>query len=73
MRTRRIALVVSICGALGVSTPALASDRQAGDAIPGRYIVMVEPGHDADDVARGKDQQVFDALNGFAATRSRRT
>ncbi len=67
MRTRRIALVVSICGALGVSTPAIASD-QAGDAIPGRYIVMVEAGHDADDVARGKDQQVFDALNGFAAS-----
>jgi subtilisin family serine protease len=68
MRTRQLALVVSICGALGVSTPALAGQRQAGDAIPGRYIVMVEKGHDADDVARGRDQQVFDALNGFAAS-----
>ena len=68
MRTRRIALVVSICGALGLSTPALASDRQAGDAIPGRYIVMVEAGHDADDLARGENQEVFDALNGFAAS-----
>lgn len=67
MRTRRIALVVAICGALGVSTPALASERQAGDAIPGRYIVMVEPGHDVDDLTRGQDQQVYDALNGFAA------
>jgi subtilisin family serine protease len=67
MRTRHLALVVSICGALGLSTPAVASQQQAGDAIPGRYIVMVEEGHDADDVARGSDQQVFDALNGFAA------
>ena len=67
MRTRHSALVVAICGALGVSTPALASDRQAGDSIPGRYIVMVEQGHDADDVVRGSDRQVFDALNGFAA------
>jgi subtilisin family serine protease len=68
MRTRHLALVVSICGALGLSTPAVASQQQAGDVIPGRYIVMVEQGHDADDVARGRDQQVFDALNGFAAT-----
>jgi subtilisin family serine protease len=68
MRARHLALVVSICGALGVTTPALAGDRQAGDAIPGRYIVMVENGHDADDVARGCNQEVFDSLNGFAAT-----
>jgi subtilisin family serine protease len=67
MRTKRIPLVVSICGALTASTPALAAEQQAGDAIPGRYIVMVEKGHDADDVARGRDQQVFDSLNGFAA------
>ncbi len=67
MRTKRMALVVSICGALTASAPALAAEQQAGDAIPGRYIVMVEKGHDADDVARGRDQQVFDSLNGFAA------
>jgi subtilisin family serine protease len=68
MRTRQLALVVSICGALGLSTPAIAGQRQAGDAIPGRYIVMVEAGHDAEDVARGRDRQVFDSLNGFAAS-----
>lgn len=68
MRTRHLALGVTICGALGFSTPALASDPQAGEPIPGRYIVMVEQGHDADDVARGRNQQVFDSLNGFAAS-----
>ncbi len=68
MRTRHLALVVTICGTLGFTTPALASDPQAGEPIPGRYIVMVEQGHDADDVVRGRNQQVFDSLNGFAAS-----
>jgi subtilisin family serine protease len=69
MRTRHHALVVVICGALGAAAgPAAASQRQAGDAIPGRYIIMVERGHDAADVARGSDRRVFRSLNGFAAS-----
>ncbi len=47
MRTRHLALVVSICVMLGAAAPAGADQRQAGDAIPGRYIVMAEQGHDA--------------------------
>ena len=64
-------LVVSICGALAGSAPALAQEGRAGDAIPGKYIVGVQEGRDAAAVARWQgaaDRHLFQTINGFAAT-----
>ena len=70
VRRRSLLLVVSVCGALGASAPALASEGRAGDAIPGRYIVVAEQGRDAAAVARwqGEGQaKMLGVVNGFAA------
>lgn len=70
MRRSSVVLVVSICGALSASAPALAQEGRAGDVIPGKYIVVAEQGRDAESVARwqGKrDAQMLDLVNGFAA------
>lgn len=71
MRRSSVVLVVSICGALTGSAPALAQEGRAGDAIPGKYIVGVAEGRDATAVARwqrAQDRHVFQTINGFAAT-----
>ena len=70
MRRRSLLLVVSVCGALGASAPALASEGRAGDAIPGRYIVVAEQGRDAAAVARWQGERqakMLGVVNGFAA------
>ena len=70
MRRKSVVLVVSICGALGGSAPAHARDGRAGEAIPGRYIVVAEQGRDAKSVARWQDErraQMLGVVNGFAA------
>jgi subtilisin family serine protease len=64
-------LVVSICGALTASAPALAQEGRAGEAIPGQYIVGVADGRDAAAVARwqgASDRHLFQTINGFVAT-----
>jgi subtilisin family serine protease len=64
-------LVVSICGALAASAPALAQEGRAGDVIPGKYIVVAEDGRDPAAVARwqnARDREVLPLVNGFAAT-----
>jgi len=71
VRRSSVVLVVSICGALSASAPALAQEGRAGDAIPGQYIVVVEQGRDAASVARWQDARqahVFESVNGFSAT-----
>ena len=71
MRRSSAVLVVSICGALSVSAPALAQEGRAGDAIPGKYIVVAEEGRDPAAVARwqnARDRQALPLVNGFAAT-----
>ncbi len=71
MRRSSAVLVVSICGALSVSAPALAQEGRAGDAIPGKYIVVAQDGRDPAAVARwqnARDRQVLPLVNGFAAT-----
>jgi subtilisin family serine protease len=70
MRRSSLVLVVSVCGALSASAPALAQEGNAGDAIPGRYIVVAQEGRDAASVARWqgeRDAQMLDVVNGFAA------
>ena len=70
MRRSSVVLVVSICGALTTGAPALAQEGSAGDAIPGRYIVVAEDGRDPAAVARwqhARDPQVLPLVNGFAA------
>jgi subtilisin family serine protease len=70
VRRSSAVLVVSICGALSGSAPALAQEG-AGDAIPGKYIVVAEEGRDPAAVARWQnagDRQVLPLVNGFAAT-----
>ncbi|HEX5781738.1 MAG TPA: S8 family peptidase [Solirubrobacteraceae bacterium] len=70
MRRSSVLLVVSICGALTASAPALAQEGRAGEAIPGQYIVGVAEGRDASAVARWQgaaDRQLFQTINGFAA------
>ena len=71
MRRSSAVLVVSICGALSASAPALAQEGRAGDVIPGKYIVVADEGRDPAAVARwqnARDQQVLPLVNGFAAT-----
>jgi subtilisin family serine protease len=71
VRRSSVVLVVSICGALSASAPALADAGQAGDAIPGRYIVVAEEGRDASAVERwqnARDQESLPLVNGFAAS-----
>jgi subtilisin family serine protease len=71
VRRSSVVLVVSICGALTSSAPALAQEGSAGDAIPGRYIVVAQDGRDPAAVARWQkahDRQVLPLVNGFAAT-----
>ena len=71
MRRSSVVLVVSICGALSASAPALAQEGRAGDAIPGKYIVVAEEGRDPAAVARwqnARDRQALPLVNGFAAT-----
>src|SRR5215216_6880074 len=70
MRRSSVVLVVSICGALWASAPALAQEGRAGDVIPGQYIVVVEEGRDAASVAQWQDArqaQMLEVVNGFAA------
>jgi subtilisin family serine protease len=70
VRRSSVVLVVTICGALTASAPALAQEGAAGDAIPGQYIVVAEQGRDAGSVARWqgeRDAQMLDLVNGFAA------
>ena len=71
MRRSSAVLVVSICGALWAGAPAFAQEGAAGDAIPGRYIVVAEDGRDPAAVARwqnARDRQALPLVNGFAAT-----
>jgi subtilisin family serine protease len=71
VRRSSVVLVVSICGALSASAPALAQEGRAGDVIPGKYIVVAQEGRDPAAVARwqnARDQQVLPVVNGFAAT-----
>ena len=71
MRRSSAVLVFSICGALTAGAPALAQEGRAGDAIPGKYIVVAEEGRDPAAVARWQDARERKALplvNGFAAT-----
>ena len=71
MRRSSAVLVVSICGALSASAPALAQEGRAGDVIPGKYIVVADEGRDPAAVARwqnARDRQVLPLVNGFAAT-----
>ena len=71
MRRSSAVLVLSVCGALTSSAPALAQEGRAGDAIPGRYIVVAEEGRDPSAVARWQDAgsaHVLDSVNGFAAS-----
>jgi subtilisin family serine protease len=69
VRRYTLALVVAIAGALG-ATPAGAS-QQAGDVIPGQYIVTVKGGVDPATVAsnhKARERHVFrSALHGFSA------
>jgi subtilisin family serine protease len=70
VRRSSLVLVVSICGALMGSAPALAAQGRAGDAIPGRYIVVVKQDRDPAAVARWQDaagRHVFRTVHGFAA------
>jgi subtilisin family serine protease len=63
-------LVVSICGALTGSAPALAAEGRAGDAIPGHFIVVVKKDRDPAAVARWQDaagRHVFRTVHGFSA------
>ena len=68
---RRSSLVLTVvCGALIGSAPALASEGKAGDAIPGRYIVVVKQDRDPAAVARWQDaagRHVFSSVHGFSA------
>ena len=71
MRRSSAVLVLSVCGALTSSAPALAQEGRAGEAIPGRYIVVAEEGRDPSAVARWQDAgsaHVLDSVNGFAAS-----
>ena len=70
MRRSSLVLVVSIFGALTASAPALAAGGRAGDAIPGRYIVVVKQDRDPAAVARWQDaadRHVFSTVHGFSA------
>ena len=70
MRRSSLVLVISICGALTASAPALAGEGNTGDAIPGRYIVVVKQDRDPAAVARWQDarnRHVFRTVNGFSA------
>jgi subtilisin family serine protease len=70
VRRSSLVLVVSICGALTGSAPALASQGRAGDAIPGRYIVVVKHDRDPAAVARWQGaagRHVFRTVHGFSA------
>jgi subtilisin family serine protease len=70
VRRGSFVLVVSVCGALAASAPALASQGRAGDKIPGRYIVVVKQDRDPAAVARWQDarsRQMLGVVHGFAA------
>ncbi len=70
MRRSSLVLVISICGALTASAPALAGEGNTGDAIPGRYIVVVKQDRDPAAVARWQDarnRHVLRTVNGFSA------
>ena len=70
MRRSSLVLVVSVCGALAGSAPALASEGTAGDKIPGRYIVVVKHDRDPAAVARWQDagrRHMLGLINGFSA------
>ena len=70
MRRSSLVLVLSVCGALTGSAPALADEGSAGEAIPGQYIVVVKQDRDPAAVARWQDarnRHVFDSVNGFSA------
>jgi subtilisin family serine protease len=70
VRRSSLVLVVSVCGALAGSAPALASEGRAGDRIPGRYIVVVKQDRDPAAVARwqdARDRHVFSTVHGFSA------
>jgi subtilisin family serine protease len=70
VRRSSLVLVVSICGALMGSAPALGAEGRAGDVIPGHYIVVVKQDRDPAAVARwqdARDRHVFRSVNGFSA------
>jgi subtilisin family serine protease len=70
VRRSSLVLVLSICGALAGSASALAAEGRAGDAIPGRYIVVVKQDRDPAAVARWQDaagRHVFSSVHGFSA------
>jgi subtilisin family serine protease len=61
---------MSVCGALAGSAPALAAEDQAGDAIPGSYIVVVKQDRDPAAVARWQDaadRHMLALVHGFSA------
>jgi subtilisin family serine protease len=73
VRRSSLVLVVSVCGALAGSAPALASEGRAGDKIPGRYIVVVKQDRDPAAVARwqgARSRHMFRTVHGFSATLS---
>ena len=68
MRRSSLVLVVSVCGALAGSAPALAAEGRAGDKIPGSYIVVVKQDRDPAAVARWQDagsQHMLSVIHGF--------
>jgi subtilisin family serine protease len=73
VRRSSLVLVVSFCGALAGSAPALASEGTAGEKIPGRYIVVVKQDRDPAAVARwqdARDRHLFRTVHGFSASLS---
>jgi subtilisin family serine protease len=73
VRRSSLVLVLSVCGALAGSAPALASEGRTGEKIPGRYIVVVKQDRDPAAVARWQDarnRHLFRTVHGFSATLS---
>jgi subtilisin family serine protease len=71
VRRSSFVLVVTVCGALTGSAPALASEGKAGVKIPGRYIVVVKQDRDPAAVARWQtaaSRHLFRTVHGFSAT-----
>jgi subtilisin family serine protease len=70
VRRSSLVLVMSICGALAGSAPALGAEGQAGDSIPGSYIVVVKQDRDPAAVARWQNagsRHMLSVIHGFSA------
>jgi subtilisin family serine protease len=71
VRRTAVALAVLVSAAFAWAGTANAAQKQAGDVIPGRYIVTVKDGSDPASVAKGRTadtRQVYrQAINGFSA------